>query len=92
MEYIYFSNLLMLLIVLRLMYTKKHLISSLLLLESVVIISLVISISVIALLNTSYSGYLLVLTFSVCEASLGLALLLGFIKITGSDYMKFDNN
>nr|BBA10001.1 NADH dehydrogenase subunit 4L [Megalophaedusa surugensis] len=78
-------SLLMVLLLVIFFSTKKSFLSSLLVLESMVLISLVLSISLFWLAGNDLFLFVLLLTFVVCEAGLGLSLLLSYMKITGSD-------
>nr|BBA10232.1 NADH dehydrogenase subunit 4L [Euphaedusa digonoptyx] len=79
----------MLLLILQLVIftTKKHFLQSLLVLEGMVLMLLISTLVVMFLLNEGLTFYLLVLTLSVCEASLGLTLLVSMMKINGNDYI-----
>nr|BBA10760.1 NADH dehydrogenase subunit 4L [Megalophaedusa micropeas] len=68
--------------------SKTHFISSLLILEAVVLVSLIISCFITSVVASSFSLWIVLLTLSVCEASLGLSLLVAMIKVKGSDLMK----
>nr|BBA10079.1 NADH dehydrogenase subunit 4L [Megalophaedusa kyotoensis] len=71
---------------------KNQYLSALLMLETLVLTSLIF----IMFLMSSYSSdlwiFLLMLTFGVSEAGLGLALLLTNLKMSGSDYINFQAN
>nr|BBA10031.1 NADH dehydrogenase subunit 4L [Megalophaedusa aurantiaca] len=64
--------------------TKKYILSSLLMLEATVLLSLILSIYFMVLSGYSLSFFILLLTFGVCEAGLGLSLLLSYIKVSGN--------
>nr|BBA10619.1 NADH dehydrogenase subunit 4L [Tyrannophaedusa iotaptyx] len=65
--------------------TKHSFLSSLLVLESMVLTTMVILISLFWVVGINLFMFVLLLTLSVCEAGLGLSLLLSYIKTTGSD-------
>nr|BBA10748.1 NADH dehydrogenase subunit 4L [Zaptyx daemonorum] len=83
-----FSLLLCVFLHLYLFFIKNHLLSSLLVLEAMVLMLLLITISFSYLVLESLSLFLFVLTLSVCEAALGLTLLICFVKVNGSDHIK----
>nr|BBA10202.1 NADH dehydrogenase subunit 4L [Stereophaedusa vasta] len=88
---LHFNNFLFLLMVLLLFFlfnTKMHMLRALLILEAMMLNALVISIFVLGYLQLEPSLFLLLLTFAVCEAGMGLSLLLTYIKTTGSDMIK----
>nr|BBA10289.1 NADH dehydrogenase subunit 4L [Megalophaedusa masatokandai masatokandai] len=81
--------LLVLMVLLYFLFTtaKNYYLSCLFLLEAMVLTSLVMSIHII---NNSFTNlwiWLLLLTFGVCEAALGLSILISFVKITGADFI-----
>nr|BBA10421.1 NADH dehydrogenase subunit 4L [Reinia masaoi] len=78
-------SILMVILVFRLSFCKRHFLSMLILLESLMVVTLVFSLSVVLLLPNSMSSFLLVITFVVCEAAMGVALLLSYIQMNGSD-------
>nr|BBA10253.1 NADH dehydrogenase subunit 4L [Oospira splendens] len=63
---------------------KSYFISSLLILENMMLISLLILIFLSINVLGEHGLFLLVLTFSVAEAALGLSILVGYIKINGN--------
>nr|BBA10622.1 NADH dehydrogenase subunit 4L [Megalophaedusa albela] len=69
------------------MTSKNHYLSALILLESMVLTSLMLSIYVISNNVSNMWLFLLLLAFGVCEAGLGVSLLMTFVKITGSDFI-----
>nr|BBA10661.1 NADH dehydrogenase subunit 4L [Reinia hungerfordiana tokushimensis] len=87
MFYLWGISLLMVLLLIRLQFISKYYISTLLVLESVMVSSLIITLYVSLKLFSSLSVFLILLTFIVCEAALGLTLLLTYIKLQGSDYI-----
>nr|BBA10553.1 NADH dehydrogenase subunit 4L [Zaptyx exodonta] len=62
-----------------------HYLSSLLILESMVLFLLVFMVSFSYVLLESLMIYLFVLTLSVCEAALGLTLLISLVKLKSND-------
>nr|BBA10019.1 NADH dehydrogenase subunit 4L [Megalophaedusa proba caryostoma] len=70
---------------------KKHFLAALLLLESIVLISLLITLFVLGFESGSLYIFIMVLTLGVCEAGLGLSLLISFIKITSTDLLSSYN-
>nr|BBA10508.1 NADH dehydrogenase subunit 4L [Megalophaedusa aurantiaca] len=91
---IYLSGLAMLLVFFSyiIFSTKKYILSSLLVLEAFVLLSLILSISFMDLSGYSLSFFILLLTFGVCEAGLGLSLLLSYIKASGNDVISSSIN
>nr|BBA10352.1 NADH dehydrogenase subunit 4L [Zaptyx asperata] len=65
--------------------TTYHFLSSLLYLESIVLLMLVFIVIINYKMNDSLSVFLFVLTLAVCEASLGLTLLISFLKLKSND-------
>nr|BBA10118.1 NADH dehydrogenase subunit 4L [Megalophaedusa oxycyma] len=63
----------------------KSYLSSLLILESMVLVSLVMLISFFWVASYCLFLFILLLTLSVCEAGLGLSLLLSYMKTSGND-------
>nr|BBA10106.1 NADH dehydrogenase subunit 4L [Megalophaedusa sugimotonis sugimotonis] len=61
--------------------------NALLILESVVLSSLVLSLFILSASMGNLYIFMLLLTFGVCEAGLGLSLLMSYIKITGNNYI-----
>nr|BBA10145.1 NADH dehydrogenase subunit 4L [Stereophaedusa aethiops] len=87
----YFTSFLFMLMVLLLFFlfnTKMHLLRALLILEAMMLNLLLISIFILGGLQFEPLMFLLLLTFAVVEAGMGLSLLLTYIKITGSDLIK----
>nr|BBA10646.1 NADH dehydrogenase subunit 4L [Tyrannophaedusa mikado] len=76
----------MLLVLLAIIFfsNKRSFLSALLVLETIVLASLLISISLLWVWGNSLFLFVLLLTFGVCEAGMGLSLLLSYIKITGN--------
>nr|BBA10805.1 NADH dehydrogenase subunit 4L [Tauphaedusa stearnsii iriomotensis] len=65
--------------------SKNHFLSSLLLMEGMVLISILITLSVSYIALEGLTFFLLVLTFSGVEASFALTLLISFSKLNGND-------
>nr|BBA10082.1 NADH dehydrogenase subunit 4L [Stereophaedusa stereoma] len=87
----HFTNFLFLLMVLLLLFlfnTKMHYLRAFLILEALMLNALVISIFVLSAVQINPFIFLLLLTFAVCEAGIGLSLLLTYIKMNGSDSIK----
>nr|BBA10592.1 NADH dehydrogenase subunit 4L [Phaedusa valida valida] len=68
--------------------TKVHFLRAFLILEAIMLTVLVISIFFLMRLQFEPFMFLVLLTFAVCEAGLGLSLLLTYIKSTGSDMIQ----
>nr|BBA10205.1 NADH dehydrogenase subunit 4L [Stereophaedusa nugax] len=88
MSFNLFLTLLMVLLLLFFFNTKTHYMRAFLILEAMMLTALLISFYVLSLLQVEPFLFLLLLTFAVCEAGLGLSLLLTYIKTTGSDQIK----
>nr|BBA10103.1 NADH dehydrogenase subunit 4L [Stereophaedusa tabukii] len=87
----YFINFLFLLMVLLFFIffnTKMHFLRAFLILEALMLNALVITIFVFSSFMFNPFMFLLLLTFAVCEAGMGLSLLLTYIKLNGSDLIK----
>nr|BBA10301.1 NADH dehydrogenase subunit 4L [Stereophaedusa hiraseana] len=87
----YFNNFLFLLMVFLFFFffnTKMHMLRAFLILEAIMLNTLVISIFILSSFQFEPFMFLLLLTFAVCEAGMGLSLLLTYMKITGSDLIK----
>nr|BBA10679.1 NADH dehydrogenase subunit 4L [Zaptyx exulans] len=65
--------------------TYSHYLSALLILESMVLILLIFVVTFSFSLLEGLMIYLFVLTLSVCEAALGLTLLISLVKLSGND-------
>nr|BBA10292.1 NADH dehydrogenase subunit 4L [Megalophaedusa aratorum] len=86
---LYWSLLALLMVVsLLFFYSRNHYLSALLFLEIMVLFSLVISFFLILDVMSQLTIYIMLLTLGVCEASLGLALLMSCLKENGSDLIK----
>nr|BBA10487.1 NADH dehydrogenase subunit 4L [Oospira recedens] len=81
------SMLLVLMVSLFFMKQKKWL-SILLILESVMMLCLMNMIILMLLSGIKGDMFLVLLTFAVCEAALGLTLLINYVKMKGSDLVK----
>nr|BBA10535.1 NADH dehydrogenase subunit 4L [Hemiphaedusa attrita attrita] len=68
--------------------TKNRLLPAMLVLESLVLMSLLISMFLLEKTDSSMFLVLLLLTLAVCEASLALSLLMSYIKISGTDVIR----
>nr|BBA10652.1 NADH dehydrogenase subunit 4L [Megalophaedusa awajiensis] len=64
--------------------TTKHFLLAMLILESMVLISLVFILFILCSYESSYMVFILLMTLGVCEAGLGLSLLISIIKLSGS--------
>nr|BBA10808.1 NADH dehydrogenase subunit 4L [Stereophaedusa valida striatella] len=71
-----------------LLSTKVHFLRAFLILEAIMLTVLIISIFFLMRLQFEPFMFLVLLTFAVCEAGLGLSLLLTYIKSTGSDMIQ----
>nr|BBA10469.1 NADH dehydrogenase subunit 4L [Mundiphaedusa decapitata] len=71
---------------------KSRFLTALLLLESLVLLGLVFAVFFLWIETLDLWVFLLLLTFGVCEACLGLSLLLTFLKISSSDYISYPSN
>nr|BBA10754.1 NADH dehydrogenase subunit 4L [Phaedusa tripleuroptyx] len=85
MSFNLFLFFLMVLLLLFFYNTKIHYMRAFLILECMMLTALLISFYILSLLQVEPFLFLVVLTFAVCEAGLGLSLLLTYIKTTGSD-------
>nr|BBA10856.1 NADH dehydrogenase subunit 4L [Luchuphaedusa nesiothauma] len=88
MSFVSFLFLLMAMLVLFLFNTKMFYLRALLILEALMLTALMISILVLGNLQYEPFMFLLLLTFAVSEAGLGLSLLLTYMKNIGSDLVK----
>nr|BBA10070.1 NADH dehydrogenase subunit 4L [Reinia ashizuriensis]BBA10091.1 NADH dehydrogenase subunit 4L [Reinia variegata]BBA10220.1 NADH dehydrogenase subunit 4L [Reinia variegata]BBA10223.1 NADH dehydrogenase subunit 4L [Reinia variegata]BBA10694.1 NADH dehydrogenase subunit 4L [Reinia ashizuriensis] len=85
-------SLVMVLLVLHLYFVHNYFMSALLVLEATVILALIFSMVTITQIHSSSGGFLLVLTFGVGEAALGLSLLLTLIKSKGNDLISISSS
>nr|BBA10493.1 NADH dehydrogenase subunit 4L [Euphaedusa digonoptyx comes] len=67
--------------------SKKHFMNALLCLEAMALILILSCLSLLYLIMDGYTFFLVLLTFSVIEASVALTLLISFGKIYGNDYI-----
>nr|BBA10139.1 NADH dehydrogenase subunit 4L [Megalophaedusa ducalis] len=80
--------LLLLLLLASLFFSKKnHYLNMLIILEVMMMISLIVMLFILNVSFHNLSVFTLLLTLAVCEAGLGLSLLVTLVKITGSDYI-----
>nr|BBA10229.1 NADH dehydrogenase subunit 4L [Stereophaedusa ultima] len=89
--WLYFNNFLFLLLVILLVFlfnTKMHMLRALLILEAMMLNALVISVLFLGSCQYEPNMFLLLLTFAVVEAGMGLSLLLTYMKTSGSDMIK----
>nr|BBA10259.1 NADH dehydrogenase subunit 4L [Papilliphaedusa porphyrea] len=86
MGFAYILSMLLVIMFLFLLTKGKHFLVGLLMLEGMMLLSLLILLFVMHLQLGGVNSFLLVLALSVCEAALGLSVLLGFVKIWGNDY------
>nr|BBA10367.1 NADH dehydrogenase subunit 4L [Stereophaedusa japonica chichibuensis] len=87
----FFNNYLFFLMVLLLFFlfnTKGHLLRALMILEALMLNALVISVMFLSFLQYEPFLFLLLLTFAVVEAGMGLSMLLTYMKVTGGDMIK----
>nr|BBA10064.1 NADH dehydrogenase subunit 4L [Megalophaedusa decussata] len=71
--------------------TKQQFLTALLIFETLVLISFVLSLMLIMSGMGKLYIFLLLLTLGVCEAAMGLGLLLSYIKMNGSDLINFSS-
>nr|BBA10700.1 NADH dehydrogenase subunit 4L [Stereophaedusa callistochila] len=88
MNFLKIMFLLMVLMLLFLLNTKKYFLRSLLILEGMMLSALMITIFLLGGYQFEPFLFLLLLTFGVSEAGFGLSLLLTYMKSTGSDLIK----
>nr|BBA10415.1 NADH dehydrogenase subunit 4L [Stereophaedusa ijimae] len=87
----YFNSYLFMLMVLLFFFffnTKMYMLRALMILEAMMLNALVISMLLLGYLMYEPSMLLLLMTFAVVEAGMGLSLLLTYMKTTGSDMIK----
>nr|BBA10310.1 NADH dehydrogenase subunit 4L [Zaptyx stimpsoni strictaluna] len=65
--------------------TFKHYLSSLLALESMILVLLIFVVTINFTLIEGLGIYMFVLTLSVCEAAIGLTLLISVVKLKSND-------
>nr|BBA10433.1 NADH dehydrogenase subunit 4L [Megalophaedusa awajiensis] len=71
--------------------TNKLFLMAMLILESLVLISLVFILFILGTYEGSYFIFIVLLTLGVCEAGLGLSLLMSVIKLSGSSEIRSDS-
>nr|BBA10559.1 NADH dehydrogenase subunit 4L [Megalophaedusa kuninoae] len=77
-----------LLVVISIFFTsKRQFLTALLILETLVLVSLVLSLIFLGMAGISLFIFIMLLTLGVCEAAMALGLLMNYIKLTGSDYI-----
>nr|BBA10268.1 NADH dehydrogenase subunit 4L [Megalophaedusa pinguis] len=64
---------------------KNRLLPAMLILESIVLMSLLLVLYLLVKISFGLFIFVVPLTFAVCEAGVALSLLMGYIKINGSD-------
>nr|BBA10214.1 NADH dehydrogenase subunit 4L [Zaptychopsis buschii] len=72
-------------------FISKHFLSTLLVLESMVLMLLILSMNMTFFLTEGLSTYLFILTLSVCEAAMGLTILMSLVKFKGNDMINTNN-
>nr|BBA10835.1 NADH dehydrogenase subunit 4L [Zaptyx lushanensis] len=85
------SYLLLLIMHLFLFTISSYFLSTLLTLEAMVLYLLIFSVFFSVNLMQGLSMYLFILTLSVCEAPIGLTLLISLVKVQGNDCIKSNN-
>nr|BBA10238.1 NADH dehydrogenase subunit 4L [Zaptyx inversiluna] len=89
MNYIMYFSVIMLVVIHIYFYSiYSHLLSALMLLEAMVLFLLFFTVSFTINNLEGLTIYLFTLTLSVCEASLGLSLLMSMVKMKGNDLIK----
>nr|YP_010273968.1 NADH dehydrogenase subunit 4L [Bulinus globosus]QYJ56671.1 NADH dehydrogenase subunit 4L [Bulinus globosus] len=68
-------------------FNDSYILSSLIILEMIMLLSMVLMIFTMGIIMESKYLFLLILTFSACEASIGLALLVSFMRLRGNNLM-----
>nr|BBA10274.1 NADH dehydrogenase subunit 4L [Megalophaedusa bilabrata] len=67
---------------------KKLYLTTLVVLESMVLTSLVLVVFILSISSSSLYIFIFLLVLAVCEAGLGLSVLMSYIKITGGNYIQ----
>nr|BBA10514.1 NADH dehydrogenase subunit 4L [Zaptyx hirasei] len=67
---------------------SSHFLSALLVLEGMVLLCIIFLSATMSMVSEGMSVYLFFLTLSVAEASMGLSLLMGYVKVNGNDLIK----
>nr|YP_009462879.1 NADH dehydrogenase subunit 4L [Biomphalaria straminea]AUW35077.1 NADH dehydrogenase subunit 4L [Biomphalaria straminea] len=70
------------------LFNKKYILSSLIILEAMMLMSMVFMIFSLNNLYESMYMFLMILTFAACEAALGLSLLVSFLRLRGNNLLK----
>nr|YP_010273942.1 NADH dehydrogenase subunit 4L [Bulinus nasutus]QYJ56645.1 NADH dehydrogenase subunit 4L [Bulinus nasutus] len=68
-------------------FNDSYVLSSLIILEMIMLLSMVVMIFTMGIIMESKYLFLLILTFSACEASIGLSLLVSFMRLRGNNLM-----
>nr|BBA10142.1 NADH dehydrogenase subunit 4L [Megalophaedusa pilsbryana] len=87
MKILYILSLLILFINVIFFTVSDKYINALLVLEVAVLSALVFGLYALHMIQSSLTMIVVLLTLGVCEASLGLSLLIGYIKFNSSDYI-----
>nr|BBA10811.1 NADH dehydrogenase subunit 4L [Thaumatoptyx cf. gonyptyx RM-2016] len=84
-NFMYFLFTMLLIMYMSFFMVIKHYVSAMLILEAMVLILLIFSLNLVGCLMDGYSIYLWVLTLSVCEAAMGLSLLISLVKVKSNE-------
>nr|BBA10076.1 NADH dehydrogenase subunit 4L [Phaedusa kelantanensis] len=87
MEFLFNLSLFMLFLSLKFFKVQYHYLSALLIIEAIMLTAIIFMVFLSHLMHGSLNMYLLILTFSVGEAAMGLALLMSTIKLSGQDFI-----
>nr|QDH12218.1 NADH dehydrogenase subunit 4L [Forcipomyia makanensis] len=71
--------------------SRKHLLVTLISLEFIVLVMYLFLYNFLSLMNYEYYFSMVFLTFSVCEGTLGLSILVSLIRTYGTDYFQTYN-
>nr|ATN41124.1 NADH dehydrogenase subunit 4L [Endopterygota sp. 25 LC-2017] len=71
--------------------SRKHLLVTLISLEFIVLVIYIFMFNYLSYMNYEYYFSMVFLTFSVCEGTLGLSILVSLIRTHGSDYFQTYN-
>nr|AWK49498.1 NADH dehydrogenase subunit 4L [Biomphalaria glabrata] len=80
----YVSLLFVFFLVLCYLFNKKYILSSLIILEGMMLMSMVFMVFSLMSSYESMYMFMMVLTFAACEAAIGLSLLVSFLRLRGS--------
>nr|AWK49511.1 NADH dehydrogenase subunit 4L [Biomphalaria glabrata] len=69
------------------LFNKKYILSSLIILEGMMLMSMVFMVFSLMSSYESMYMFLMVLTFAACEAAIGLSLLISFLRLRGSNML-----